>query len=85
MLLVKAIATRWGSHPDTRMGWSRKAVWFELSVPTCPGGTAPGQDHDDVKAPLPVRPPGSMPGRQVPLETDLAILRRVLHALRHQA
>ena len=56
--LVETIASRWGSYPDTRTGWSRKAVWFELLSPEQPTRTTPLRLHRvTADHPLPVRPP----------------------------
>lgn len=72
LCLVNAIASRWGSAPDNRTGWSRKAVWFEL-------------DNALPRADLPRRGRSLLPSEfsgQQAVPVDPALLMRVLIALR---
>lgn len=69
LVLVEALAKRWGSRPSRRGG---KVVWFEMdaAVPVTAGG-------------LPIRTPTRIPyQRPQRQEIDVALLERVLMRLR---
>jgi serine/threonine-protein kinase RsbW len=74
LLLVQAIAARWGSHlvPDPEQG--KKVVWFELDD-AMPGAALPRRERHQVASNVRV---------SVAEPVDPVLLRRVLVGLRHR-